>query len=145
MNGKEELAQADFDSVEGMIAAYAEEAIRVAWRQHRKILDFSKQSIDVLEEILSGQAAVDLEYQTRTWGSYFGEVLRQRLGGAWGLSEYPGLTSVIPALEVQGSKLFPSMKVYRRLTIGESENLAAFYRMVLARFEKSALPERDEE
>lgn len=136
MNGKEELAKADFETVEAMIGAYSEEAIRVAWRQHRKVLDFSEQSIDVLEEILAGQAASDLEYQTRTWGSYFGETLRQRLGGEWMLEQYPGLTSVIPALEIHGSKLFPSMKVYRRLTIGESENLPAFYRMVLSKFEE---------
>lgn len=138
MSRKEELAKTDFETVEAMIGAYSEEAIRVAWRQHRKVLDFSEQSIDVLEQILTGQAASDLEYQTRTWGSYFGETLRQRLGGEWKLSQYPGLTSIIPALEIHGSKLFPSMKVYRRLTIGESENLTAFYRMVLSKFEAAA-------
>lgn len=142
MNSKDELAATDFETVEAMVGAYSEEAIRVAWRQHRKVLDFSEQSIDTLEEILSGQAAVDLEYQTRTWGSYFGEVLRQRLGGDWALAQYPGLTSVIPALEVRGSKLFPSMKVYRRLTIGKSESLTGFYRMVLSSLENPVAGDR---
>ena len=36
-------------------------------------------------------------------------------------------------LEVRGSRLFPLMKVYRRLTVGEEEDLRAFYTMVTDR------------
>jgi hypothetical protein len=34
---------------------------------------------------------------------------------------------------VRGSRLYPLVKVYRRLTLGEAENLPAFYKMVAAR------------
>jgi hypothetical protein len=34
---------------------------------------------------------------------------------------------------VRGSRLYPLIKVYRRLTLGEEENLCAFYEMVSGR------------
>jgi len=37
------------------------------------------------------------------------------------------------ALALRGSRLFPLMKVYRRLTTGEEEDLRAFYSMVTER------------
>jgi hypothetical protein len=39
----------------------------------------------------------------------------------------------VPAIDVRGSRLFPLMKVYRRLTIGGEEDLQAFYTMVTGR------------
>ena len=130
---KEKLAETQFDSLDAMIAAYAAEAVRVASAAHQVKLDFSLASIARLERILSDQNAVDLEYQTRTWGSYFGEVLRQKWGGEWSLSQYPNAVAAVPTLEIQGSKLYPLMKVYRRLTMGESESLPAFLELVEGR------------
>ena len=94
--------------------------------------------------MLDGQAAVDLDFQSRLWGSYFGEVLRRRWNGIWLLAAYPGQSvsmvkperrsrradSVIPTLDVAGSRLWPTMKVYRRLTLGAAENLSTFYDLV---------------
>ncbi len=69
-----------------MMSAYAEEAVRVAWNDHRRRLDLSESSVDLLEQILDGQSAEDLEFQTRLWGSYFGEVIRRRFAGEWELA-----------------------------------------------------------
>jgi hypothetical protein len=102
----------------------------VAWDDHRTRLDMSVSSIESLDAILQGQSAEDLDFQTRLWGSYFGEVLRGRFGGEWELTQYPGGAVALPTLMVQGSRLYPLMKVYRRLTLGETENLPAFYTMV---------------
>jgi hypothetical protein len=44
----------------------------------------------------------------------------------------------VPAIEVRGSRLFPLMKVYRRLTVGDEEDLRAFYAMVTERLGKPA-------
>jgi hypothetical protein len=41
--------------------------------------------------------------------------------------------AVVPTLLIRGSRLYPLLKVYRRLTLGEAENLSAFYKMVAAR------------
>jgi hypothetical protein len=137
VSAKEKLSATVFESITDMIRAYADEAIRVAWTDHRKRLylpeSSAERSIEVLDSILNGQAAEDLEFQTRLWGSYFGEVLRQRFGGDWALTQYPGGIAAVPTLVINGSRLYPLMKVFRRLTIGEAENLPAFYKIVSAR------------
>ena len=134
MDVKAKLAESNFASLADMMSAYAEEAVRLAWKDHRQRLDLSESSVDVLEKILDGQSAEDLEFQTRLWGSYFGEVIRRRFAGEWELSQYPGGgVAAVPTVLVRGSRLYPLVKVYRRLTLGEAENLPAFYKMVSAR------------
>ncbi len=139
MGAKEKLAEANFASLDAMISAYAEEATRVAWAEHRRRLDFSEASVDLLEQILDGQSADDLEFQTRLWGSYLGELIRRRYAGEWELSQYPGEgVSLVPTLVIRGSRLYPLIKVYRRLTMGPGENVSSFYKMVADRL--GALP-----
>jgi hypothetical protein len=96
---------------------------------------------------VDGQAAVDLDFQSRLWGSYFGEVLRRRWNGIWLLAAYPGSRevagdagSVVPTLDVAGSRLWPTMKVYRRLTLGAAENLSTFYKLVEKRLAAASPP-----
>ena len=38
----------------------------------------------------------------------------------------------MPALDVRGSQVYPLLKVFRRLTIGPSEDLMSFYAKVTA-------------
>ena len=137
MTVKATLAESNFASFAAMMSAYAEEAVRVAWSDHRQRLDLSESSIDRLEQILAGQSTEDLEFQTRLWGSYFGEVIRSRFAGEWELGPHPsGGVAAVPTLVVQGARLYPLMKVYRRLTMGEAENLSAFYKMVSSRLQE---------
>jgi hypothetical protein len=134
MTAKGELAESNFASLAEMMSAYAEEAVRLAWSDHRQRLDLSESSVDLLEKILEGQSTEDLEFQTRLWGSYFGEVIRRRFAGEWEFSQYPGGgIAAVPTLLIRGSRLYPLVKVYRRLTLGQAENLPAFYKMVAAR------------
>jgi hypothetical protein len=42
----------------------------------------------------------------------------------------------VPTLAVGGGRLYPLMKVYRRLTLGREESVSAFYSMVSARLNK---------
>jgi hypothetical protein len=136
-DSKAKLNAQQFASIDEMIRAYAEEAVVVARKEHRVFLDYTPASVTALEGLLDGQAAVDLDFQSRLWGSYFGEVLRRRWNGMWLLAPYPGsreiadrMGALIPTLEVAGSRLWPTMKVYRRLTLGSSENLSSFYELV---------------
>jgi hypothetical protein len=76
-----------------------------------------------------------LETETKRWGGYFGEVIRRRWDGEWSLEQYPGGNAALPAVIVGGSSLFPLMKVYRRLTIGEGESVGEFYAMVRKKLE----------
>ena len=59
---------------------------------------------------------------------------------AWEMTQYPGgAWWRWPAgRDVRGSRVFPLMKVYRRLTEGEEEDLRAFYAMVTERLGKPA-------
>jgi hypothetical protein len=136
-DSKARLDAQQFASIDEMIRAYADEAVVVARQQHRVFLDFTPASIGALERLLDDQAAVDLEFQSRLWGSYFGEVLRRHWNGTWMLAPYPGsrkiadrVDALVPTLEVGGSRLYPTMKVYRRLTLGAAESLSAFYDLV---------------
>jgi hypothetical protein len=146
-DSKARLDALNFASIDEMIRAYADEAALVARREHRVLLDYTPASVDALEHLLDGQAAVDLDFQSRLWGSYFGELLRRRWNGIWILAPYPGsreqagdAASAIPTLDVAGSRLWPTMKVYRRLTLGAAENLSTFYRLVEKRLAAAAPP-----
>ena len=137
MDAQANFAESSFASLDAMITAYAEEAVRVAWKDHRHRLDYSESSIEKLEQILAGQSTEDLEFQTRLWGSYFGEVIRRRFAGEWELAQYPGGgASLVPTLVIHGSRLYPLIKVFRRLTMGEAESLPAFYAMIAGRLGK---------
>jgi len=123
--------------MEGYARAAAERA-KIEFQQR---LDFTSDSIDGLDEILvlvGESPELDLDFEVRLWGSYLGEVLRRRYAGSWEMTQYPGGVAAVPAVEVRGSRLFPLMKVYRRLTMGEEEDLRAFYTMVTERLGRPA-------
>ncbi len=120
---------------------YALAAIELARREFNQKLDYAPDSIDALDEILvlvSESPELDLDFEVRLWGSYLGEMLRRRYAGSWEMTPYPGGAVAVPAVDVRGSRLFPLMKVYRRLTVGEEEDLRAFFAMVTERLGKPA-------
>src|ERR1700739_2205922 len=137
-NGLESQSFPDLGSMmEGYARAAADHA-RETFNQH---LDFSANSIDALDEILvlaSESPELDLDFEVRLWGAYLGEVLRQRYAGTWEMTQYPGGAVAVPAVEVRGSRLFPLVKVYRRLTMGDEEDLRTFFTMVTERLGKPA-------
>lgn len=115
---------------------YAQAAVETAKSEYRKTLDYSAESINTLDELivlLSESLDIDLDFESRLWGSYLGEVIRSRYAGTWEMTQYPGGQVAVPAVEVRGSRLFPLMKIYRRLTNGEEEDLRTFYKMVTER------------
>ena len=119
-----------------MMEGYAQAAVEVAKSEFSQALDFSSDSINGLDEILvllSESLEIDLDFESRLWGSYLGEVLRQRYAGSWEMTQYPGGEHAVPAVDVRGSRVFPLMKVYRRMTVGDEEDLRSFYTMVTAR------------
>jgi hypothetical protein len=130
------------DSVSEMAAAYAHKAIRSA-RELNAELDFSENSLMELETILDGLAQRDSSRRSsdelteicKIWGSYLGEVVRRRFGGEWSIETYPGKQFATLTLTIAGNKLFPSMKVHRRLTEGEKDNVWSFYKMVKTKLE----------
>ena len=118
-----------------MMQAYADEAVRVAAADHGMALDYSPASIASLETIVAARRPVpkaDQEEATQLWGAYFGEVFRRRYPCEWTMTVYPGGEMAMPALEIQGSHIYPLLKIFRRLTMGSAEDLMAFYQKVTA-------------
>ena len=123
------------------MAGYARAAADLAKSQFKQKLEFTAESIYNLDDILvlvAESPELDLDFEVRLWGGYLGEVLRRRYAGTWEMTQYPGGAAAVPAVEVRGSRLFPLMKVYRRLTIGTEEDLRAFFAMVTERLGKPA-------
>ena len=130
-----------FPDLGAMMEGFAQAAVELAQREYRRQLDFSSDSIDAVDEILVQVGETpdhDLDFEVRLWGSYLGEVLRRRYAGSWEMTSYPGGTAAVPAVEVRGSRVFPLIKVYRRLTAGDEEDLRGFYAMVTERLGRPA-------
>jgi hypothetical protein len=134
------------ETVSAMTDSYAHKAVVIA-REFNASLDYSENSLMELEGILAqlaqgmpegGPNGDDLTEMCKMWGSYFGEVVRRRFGGDWSIETYPGKQFATLTLNVAGNKLFPSMKVHRRLTVGEGDNIWSFYMMVKAKLEAVA-------
>ena len=138
---RKRLESAAFADLGAMMEGYAQAAVDVARDDFDQKLDNTPDSVDALDEILVmvGESPErDLDYEVRLWGSYLGEMIRTRYAGTWEMTQYPGGTVAVPAVNVRGSRLFPLMKVYRRLTAGEEEDLRSFYNMVTERLGKPA-------
>jgi hypothetical protein len=135
------LESASYPDLGSMMEGYARAAAEFGKREFKQKLDFTSDSIDGLDEILvlvSESPELDVDFESRLWGSYLGEVLRRRYAGSWEMTQYPGGMVAVPSVDVRGSRLFPLMKVYRRLTVGEEEDLHTFYAMVTERLGKPA-------
>lgn len=128
------------DSVAEMAAAYAEQAVKTALGL-KVNLDYSENSVMELEGVVDRDAPAEGEEMSeacKMWGSYLGEVVRRRFGGDWSIETYPGKDFATLTLSVGGAKLFPTMKIHRRLTRGPDDNLWGFYKLVKARLENAS-------
>jgi hypothetical protein len=140
-NVRKSLEETAFPDLDAMMEAYAAAAVTLAREIFRQRLDYNSGSLVAFEAVLSELAEkgdLDYDYEVKLWGSYLGEVLRRRYAGGWEMTQYPGGVAAVPAVEVRGSRLFPLMKVYRRITMGDAESIAAFFDMVTERLGKPA-------
>jgi len=138
---RKKLESTAYPDLGTMMEGYAAAAVQLGASEFKQKLDFSSESIDTLDEILilvGESPELDIDFEVRLWGSYLGEVLRIRYAGIWEMTVYPGGATAVPAVEVRGSRLFPLMKVYRRLTAGEEEDLHSFFAMVTERLGRPA-------
>ncbi len=131
-----------YESIAQIMQVSAAKAVELASERFGFHLDYSEATLEPLETIVTNVAAdlsaLDpsaadkgkIEYETKLWGSYFGEIIRQRWNGAWELSTYPGSAITVPAVSIRGAQIFPLMKVYRRITLGDAENLWNYYQKI---------------
>ena len=133
---RKQLESAIYPDLGSMMEGYAHAAAELARSHFGLKLDFTSESVDSLDEILvlvGESPELDLEFEVRLWGSYLGELLRRRYAGTWEMAPYPGGPDAVPSIEVRGSRLFPLMKVFRRLTEGSEVDLKSFFTAVTER------------
>jgi hypothetical protein len=137
------------ESIEETVATYVSAARDAAFQWGQYVFDHSRASIDHLETILDeihaqmpqksfrkriglGPSETDVEQWANLWGIYLGETLRIALGGTWitGHEEAPSLLAV--SFDDGQTIAFPTARVYRRITEGNAENVAAYYDDVAA-------------
>lgn len=138
-------------TISDMMKQYAADAVHLA-PEFGVTLDYSESSLETLERILEQLAdkfpssetdprsensmQKELDSISRIWGGYLGETIRRLWGGEWGVETYPGTIAPVISIDLGGAKLFPVMKIYRRLTKGQDENVWRFYQMVRGRVSK---------
>jgi hypothetical protein len=122
-------------------------AVRLAREQWDTELDYSPHSLESLDAAIDtmredgkdGEEAAEVLF---VFGCYLGEVLVRHLGGAWIATERSALRGVSPwpmvVMLPDGSAWDAIGKAYKRLELGDSEYLAAFFAAAAARGRSSA-------
>jgi hypothetical protein len=115
---------------------HAQLAVEASWEENEVDLDYSPASLERLDEQIEGLreqglTGEDVAEALFVFGCYLGQVMIQALGGRWvatarsplrDLSPWP-MVVVLPG----GSTWDPIGKAYKRLELGDSEYLPAFY------------------
>ena len=117
-------------------AAHARLAVQVAREEYEQTLDYSPGSLEhvdqqiegLREEGLDGEDVAELLF---VLGCYLGEVMVRHLRGRWAATPLSSLRAISPwpmvvVLE-DGSTWDPIGKAYKRLELGDSEYLPAYY------------------
>ena len=111
-------------------------AVEVAWEEFGTDLDFSPGSLEAVdvqveslrEEGLTGEGAAETLF---VLGCYLGEVMARALGGRWTTTARSRLADISPWPMVvvlrDGSAWDPIGKVYKRLELGDSEYIPAYF------------------
>ncbi|HWW95236.1 MAG TPA: hypothetical protein VN375_17845 [Vicinamibacteria bacterium] len=120
---------------------HAQLAVEASWEENEVDLDYSPASLERLDEQIEGLreqglTGEDVAEALFVFGCYLGQVMIQALGGRWvatarsplrDLSPWP-MVVVLPG----GSAWDPIGKAYKRLELGDSEYLPAFYAAAVA-------------
>jgi hypothetical protein len=121
----------------GLIVAQSQRAIQAAKLEFGESLDFSSESLEQVERIMSKlhEQATDagpgkltdqqLTELSTLWGIYVGEVIRRYYGGQW------SLINGVPDLTLGGKNATPIDKVRKRITGGPMDNLKYYFTSIM--------------
>jgi hypothetical protein len=125
-----------YPAMPGNARNHAELAVKVAREEYDTTLDYSPESLESLdaeieslrEDGLDGEAAAEVLF---VFGCYLGEVMVTHLKGSWVPTPRSPLRDLSPWPMVvtlpDGSAWDTIGKVYKRLELGDSEYLPAFF------------------
>jgi hypothetical protein len=136
-------------------ASYAQKAVEFARDRLGIVLDWSDESVVLVEDILSrlhqglekaNPSEGEIIQYAKTFGSYVGEVFRKNHGALWGIITLQGRR--IFGLQTPDSQmlLWPWLLAQNRIMNGPQDNINYSYRMVISGrpiplVEKSPYPE----
>ena len=115
---------------------HAQLAVEAAWEESELVLDYSPGSLEGVDSQIEalreeGYTSEDVPEALFVLGCYLGEVMRRSLGGRWIATARSPLQDVSPWPMVVvlpgGSAWDPIGKAYKRLELGDSEYLPAYY------------------
>jgi hypothetical protein len=115
---------------------HAQLAVEAAWEEYGVDLDYSPaslESLDVQVEALreDGLTGEDVAEALFVFGCYLGQVMVRHLAGRWVATPRSPLREISPwpmvVLLPGGSAWDPIGKVYKRLELGDSEYLPAYF------------------
>jgi Family of unknown function (DUF6278) len=117
---------------------HAAVAARSAADIDRVVLDYGVASLEEVDRILGGfhDEGIGSEQVAETlfaFGAYMGEVMVRRAGGVWVIQPAGHPLSGWPVIELpSGSLVNPIGKAFKRVDLGETENLPYFYQVLVA-------------
>jgi hypothetical protein len=117
----------------GWLVAQGQLAVKTAKLDWKESLDFSEDSLDAIERIMSklharskapGEAMTEeqLTQASKMWGAYVGEVIRRRYGGQWSTAP-----DGIHQLALSGYTAQPIVKVRSRIVNGPADNIRFYF------------------
>jgi hypothetical protein len=119
----------------GWLVAQGQAAVKTAKLEWKESLDFSEDSLDAIERIMSKlharskQAAPEggfteeqITQASKMWGAYVGEVIRRRYGGQWSTA-----ADGVLQLALSGYTAQPIVKVRSRIVNGPADNIRFYY------------------
>lgn len=116
----------------GTIVAQSQQAIKTAKLTFGESLDFTADSLDGVERIMTKIQKQDpqptdeqLTELSKLWGIYVGEVIRRYYGGQWVIVEG------VPDVALGGKHASPVAKVRKRLLGGATENLKYYFTSIM--------------
>ncbi len=130
---------------------HAQLAVEAAWEEFEVDLDYSVRSLDAVDSQIEsfreeGMTGEDVAEALFVLGCYLGQVMCRHLGGRWVATARSPLADVSPwPMVVQlgnGSAWDAIGKAYRRLELGDSEYIPAYFDLALASLASGGTPER---
>ena len=115
---------------------HAQLAVELAWVEFGLDLDYTPGSLEAVDAQIDtmredGLTGEDVAEALFVLGCYVGEVMARALGGRWVPTARSPLAAISPWPMVvvvgQGSAWDPIGKVYKRLELGDSEYVPAFF------------------
>ena len=115
----------------GWLVGQSQLAVKSAKMQWQESLDFSADSLDAVERILSAihsraqktpLTEPALEEASKMWGAYLGEVIRRRYGGQWSAAADGTLQ-----IGLSGTSPQPIVKARKRIVDGASDNIRVYF------------------